>query len=91
MTDDRENRAGQDIDGFPRPTMPFVGQTKGERRLRTLSFCVFKLRNFITPIDFQQLRTTVIFGSSFSYPQISLQKYIKSDKYRNILSEFCLI
>jgi len=46
MTDDRENRAGQDIDGFPRPTMPFVGQTKGERRLRTLSFCVFKLRNF---------------------------------------------
>ena len=27
------------IDGILRPTMPFVGQAEGKRRLRTLSFC----------------------------------------------------
>ena len=41
-------RAGQDIDGILRPTKPFVGQAEGKRRLRTLLFCDFKLRNFET-------------------------------------------
>ena len=40
-------KAGQiNIDGILRPTMPFVGQAKGGRHLRTLSFCVLKLCNF---------------------------------------------
>ena len=67
-----------------------TNQRKG-KAFTDVTFCAIKLRNFITPIDFQQLRTTVIFGSSFPYPLISLQNYIKSGKYRNILSEFCLI
>ena len=32
--------------GIQRPTMLFVGQAEGKRRLRTLSFCAFKLRKF---------------------------------------------
>ena len=32
--------------GIQRPTKPFVGLAEGKRRLRTLLFCDFKLRNF---------------------------------------------
>ena len=45
LSQPNNGRASQkDIDGHLRPTMPFVGQAEGERRLRTLSFCEFKLR-----------------------------------------------
>ena len=47
MAGDNEGWAGRNnIDGIWRSTMPFVGQAEGKRRLRTLSFCDFKLRKF---------------------------------------------
>ena len=41
-------RVKTNIDGILRPTKPFVGLADGKRRLRTLSFCAFKLRTFET-------------------------------------------
>ena len=39
-------RAGQDIDGNPEATKPFVGLAEGKRAFTDVIFCVFKLRNF---------------------------------------------
>ena len=66
----------------------FVKPTKGKRTFSDVTICEFKLRNFITYIDLQQLIRAVIFQCSFSHPLIFWQKYRKYPENENDLTFF---